>query len=384
MKKIVIIGANSFQNPLILKAKEMGYETHVFAWRDGSVGERTADFFYPVSIVEREKILQKCREICPCAVASIGSDLAMLTVNYVAEQLGLTGNSMECTRLSTNKYEMRKAFREAGVPVPGFVLVEEGVIPEDLKELTLPVMVKPTDRSGSRGVTRLESWEGLSRAVESAVENSFEKKAIVEECLRGEEYSCECISYQGEHHCLAVTKKYTTGAPHFIETGHLEPAGLSLDVAERVREAVFQGLDALKVKNGASHGEFMVDERGEIRLIEIGARMGGDCIGSDLVPMTTGYDYVGMVVQIAAGQAPSFERIQRPRGAAYIRFIFSQEDLELLYRLQRQIPEKISFVSEIEPFGKHPVTDSSTRYGYFITAFDSVEEKEGYVDETAG
>ena len=71
MKKIVIIGANDFQNQLILKAKEMGFETHVFAWQDGSIGERTADHFYPVSIVEIDKILEKCREIKPDAVATI-------------------------------------------------------------------------------------------------------------------------------------------------------------------------------------------------------------------------------------------------------------------------------------------------------------------------
>lgn len=95
MKKIVIIGANDFQNPLILKAKEMGFETHVFAWKDGSVGERTADFFYPISIVERDRILKECKKIRPDAVASIGSDLAMLTVNEVAGSLGLPCNSME-------------------------------------------------------------------------------------------------------------------------------------------------------------------------------------------------------------------------------------------------------------------------------------------------
>ena len=84
MKKIVIIGANSFQNPLILKARALGYETHVFAWQDGAIGERTADYFYPISIVERDAILEKCKELRPDAVISIGSDLAMLTVNYVA------------------------------------------------------------------------------------------------------------------------------------------------------------------------------------------------------------------------------------------------------------------------------------------------------------
>ena len=63
MKKIVIIGANDFQNQLILKAKEMGFETHVFAWQDGSIGEKTADYFYPISLVETDAILEKCRGI---------------------------------------------------------------------------------------------------------------------------------------------------------------------------------------------------------------------------------------------------------------------------------------------------------------------------------
>ena len=221
MKKIAIIGANDFQNPLILKAKEMGYETHVFAWREGAPGEETADYFYPISIVEREKILEECRRIRPAAVISIG--------------------------ISTNKYAMRTAFSEAGIPTPGFRCVGVAAKAEELEALSLPVIVKPTDRSGSRGVTRLDSWEGFSEAVRNAVENSFEKKAIVEEYLPGEEYSCECISFQGRHQLLAVTKKYTTGAPHFIETGHLEPAQLSEEELETIQTNVFRALDALEI-----------------------------------------------------------------------------------------------------------------------------------------
>ena len=172
-KKIVIIGANSFQNPLILKARALGYETHVFAWQDGAIGERTADYFYPISIVERDAILEKCKELRPDAVISIGSDLAMLTVNYVAGKLGLPCNSMECTEISTNKYAMRKAFRAAGVPVPGFFEADADTTAEDLKELKLPVIVKPTDRSGSRGITKVEEWGQLKLALKDSVDNSF-------------------------------------------------------------------------------------------------------------------------------------------------------------------------------------------------------------------
>ena len=87
MKKIVIIGANDFQKPLIQKAKEMGYETHVFAWREGATGAEDADFFYEISIVEMDAILEECRKIKPDAVATIGSDLANITVQYLAEKL---------------------------------------------------------------------------------------------------------------------------------------------------------------------------------------------------------------------------------------------------------------------------------------------------------
>ena len=123
MKKIVIIGANDFQNPLILKAKEMGFETHVFAWQDGSIGERTADYFYPISIVEKDEILKKCQEIKPDAIATIASDLANITVQYLAEKLSLPCNSAECIEITTNKYKMRQALATGGVKVPHFEIV---------------------------------------------------------------------------------------------------------------------------------------------------------------------------------------------------------------------------------------------------------------------
>lgn len=378
MKKIVIIGANDFQNPLILKAKEMGLETHVFAWRDGSVGERTADFFYPISIVERERIFKECERIRPDAVASIGSDLAMLTVNEAAGRLGLPCNSMECTRISTNKYAMRQAFQAAGIKVPGFRKADAQTKSEEMKGLDLPVIVKPTDRSGSRGITKLEDWSGFSEALKLAVENSLEKRAIVEEYLTGEEYSCECISYQGVHYFLALTKKYTTGHPHFIETGHMEPSGLSTRQVEKVKKAVFQALNALQVKNGASHTEFMIDEEDQVKIIEVGARMGGDCIGSHLVPLTTGYDYVRMVIDTACGKKPEFVRHSR-REAACIRFIFDHKDLELLELLKREAPESIHLISDLKSVEEGKVTDSSNRFGHFILTFDSIAQAKEYM-----
>lgn len=363
MKKIVIIGANDFQNQLILKAKDMGFETHVFAWQDGSIGERTADYFYPISIVETDQIIEKCREIQPDAVATIASDLANITVSRVAEALGLPGNSPECIEITTNKYKMREAFANAGIYTPKFYKVDR--LEAYLFGLRLPVIVKPTDRSGSRAITKITDFKDLERAIQEAVEQSFEKQAIVEEYIEGDEYSYESISYEGKHTNLAVTKKYTTGAPHFIETGHCQPSGLSEETLKKVHQIMNSALNALKITNGASHAEFKITPKGKVRIIEIGSRMGGDCIGSDLVPLSTGYDYMEMIIDAACGKKPDITP-KGETGCAEIRFLFTEKDVEEMHAYEKAHPEEIYRISEIDLSNLGHVTDSSTRLGYYI------------------
>lgn len=366
MKKIVVIGAGEFQNPLIMRAKEMGYETHVFAWKSGDIGERTADFFYPVSIVDKEAIFRQCRNIAPDAVVTIASDLATHTVNYVAQKLGLPCNDEKCTECSTNKYQMRKALKKAGVQTPEFALLEtpESVVGLDLE---FPFIIKPTDRSGSRGIAEVHTEAQAREAARAAIEYSFEKKAIAEELISGPEYSCECISEGGKHHFLAFTQKETTGPPHFIETGHTEPTDIPLEWQDGIREKIFQALDALRITTGASHAEFRLSEDGDAHIIEIGARMGGDCIGSHLVPLSTGYDFLGMVIDAAAGKpldmtaGPHYE-------AAAIRFLFSQEDVEALKAVKAHCPRGIIEESPVKRENLSSVEDSSTRAGFYIMA----------------
>lgn len=364
-ERLVVIGANDFQNQLIMKAKARGMETFVFAWQDGSIGERTADHFYPISIVEKEQILEECKKIEPTGIISIASDLAAITVNYVAEKLGLTGNGIESSMIATNKYLMRKAFEKNGDPSPKNYRSDE-LTEQILDELELPLIVKPVDRSGSRGITKIEDKAEISKAIQIAEELSFDKKAMIEEYVEGQEYSVEYISYQGKHTFLALTKKFTTGAPHFIETGHVQPADVTEETLHHVQQVVEHALDTLLIKNGASHSELKINEDGDIRIIEIGGRMGGDCIGSDLVQISTGYDFVNMVIDVACGREPKFEKVCVP-AKAEVRFIFGQEDLTALERVKEKKPESIYRISEIEPFEEgHQVVDSSTRYGYYI------------------
>ena len=366
MKKLVIIGANDFQNQLILKAKTLGYETHVFAWRDGAVGEKTADYFYPTSITEKDTILDICKKIQPDGICSVASDLAVITVNYVAHALGLPCNPVEYTNIQTNKYDMRQALEKSGLSCPKFALADES---SDyaclLNGFHFPVIVKPTDRSGSRSIMKLEGMENLPEAVRKACASSFEKKAIIEEFIEGQEYSIETISYAGVHHFLAVTKKFTTGAPNFIETGHCQPSGLPEELVSLAKAEMFRALDALHVKNGASHGEFRIDSEGNLRFIEIGARMGGDCIGSDLVYLSTGHDFLKMVIDVACGCAPELNDCPTCREVE-IRFLFTREDVQNFFLWKEQNEQRIYRISSFDMSHCNNVTDSSTRIGYYI------------------
>lgn len=363
-KHLAIIGASYLQLPLIEKAKEMGYTTHVFAWAANDVGEKAADYFYPISIIEKEQILEVCEKIGICGICSIASDVAVITVNYVAEKMNLPGNTIASTGKCTNKHLMRMAFELNGDPSPKSFLVEEETNIK-LLDLTYPAIVKPTDRSGSRGIYKVTSEKEILKALIVSKKESFEKKVLVEEYVEGQEYSVEHISYKGKHYFLALTKKYTTGAPHFIETGHMEPAPINDEILEKIKNIISHALDSLEIYNGASHSEIKIDNEGNIRIIEIGARMGGDCIGSDLVKYSTGYDFLKMVIQVACGETPDFTKVCQPVPVESI-FIFNQHDVDKLHELEKYHPEKIIRIVDYHPENIGQTTDSSNRAGCYI------------------
>ena len=362
-KKLAIIGASYLQEPLISKAKEMGIETHVFAWKANDIGEKIADYFYPISITEKDAILNKCKEIGINGAVTIATDLGAVTANYVANGLGLPCNSPEASLAASNKHVMRKVFEDNGDPSPKSFLVSSF---SDLKnvDIAYPVIVKPIDRSGSRGITKLYSEEGIDCAIEKAKTQGFIKKALVEEFAEGLEYSVECITYHGQHHFLAMTLKYTTGAPNFIEKGHVEPAPISEDMLEVVKATVFHALTSLGITNSASHSEIKIDKYGNIKIIEIGGRMGGDRIGSDLVHLSTGIDFVKAVIEVSLGQEPDLQRKQTEKIAA-IRYIFSEDDILNYKKIKEKHPDWI-VNEEIKNIEKSEITDSSTRFGDYL------------------
>lgn len=374
--RLAIIGAGEFQVPLIEAARKRGIETHVFAWADGAAGKEVADFFYPVSITEIDEIAAQCAALEVDGVATIGSDLANITVAEVAERLGLPANSVDCVRKSTNKELMRAVFEQCGDPSPRSVPVREG---DDaaLLDVPYPLIVKPADRSGSRGITKLADPVGLVEAVERAMTESFAREALVEEFAEGDEYSVEYVSWEGEHRFLAVTEKFTTGAPAFIERGHLEPARISAERERAIRTVVEHALDSLGVRFGASHAEVKVAPDETIKIIEIGSRMGGDCIGSHLVPASTGYDFVGAVIDTALGVEPPCPSGVPVRHVA-IRFVFDDDDRAALAALRRDPAVELLLETPIDEDG-HAIVDSGSRYGFYIFASDDEAALEPYL-----
>lgn len=370
MKKIAIIGANEFQKKLVLKARELGIETHVFAWEEGAVAKEVSDYFYPISITDKDKILEVLRLIDVNGVCSIASDLAMPTVNYLAEELKLVGNSQECTILTTNKYEMRKKLKDKGMPIPEYQLIkkEQDI---DFEKIKFPIIVKPIDRSGSRGIYKATNLNELKIAIKGAKEVSFTENILVEEYIEGKEYSIEGISENGVHKILQVTEKFTSGAPNFIESAHLSPARVDSDSKQQIFEIINKSLEALKVENGASHSEIKVSPEGDIKIIEIAARMGGDFIGSDMVEISTGFDFVKSVIKVAMGEALDFY-YHSSKKCAFVKFIFDDDDTKKVHILNNEYPTLIKeyyINSQIKN-----VKDSSTRNGYCIIEMHSEEQ----------
>lgn len=368
MNKLAVIGASYLQLPLVMKAKEMGLEVHCFAWAEGAVCKELADFFYPISIIDKEDILKVCQEVGIDGICTIASDVAAPTVAYVANKMNLVGNGYEVAVRANNKYLMREAFMKAGVPCPKYMMVtpdtfESEAIKDDFKKLHYPIIVKPTDRSGSLGVTKVEGPADLYSAIELAMEKSFMHQAMVEEFIEGREISVEFISYNGIHFPLQITDKVTTGAPHFVELEHHQPSTLSEEMFATIYDITKNALNALGLTNGASHAEYKITDDGRIAVMEIGGRMGGDFIGSDLVRLSTGYDFVKGVIDVALNQ---FEMPVKTLNMCSGVYFLCKETKHLKEAIENRKNNPCFVKGEITDNELRKVTCSADRSGYVI------------------
>lgn len=300
-EKIAVIGANAPLIPFYRQAKKLGYEIIGIAWAEGAICKPYCDRFYPISFADKEKVLEVCHQEKIDGITSFSLESALPTVIYVAQAMGLVSNTEECLHLTQSKFAQRQALEQAGISVPRYFLIENAAQLEII-ECRFPVIVKPVDSGGSQGICKVESPKDLFPSYQYAAEFSRTGKVIVEEYVDGREFSVEYISHNGRHHFLQITDKVTSGAPRFVEMQHHQPADLSTDIWNDIRSMVEQALTALKIENSPSHTEIKLNSRGELYIIETGPRMGGDYISSDLVRLSTGYDFVEGAIKLAIGK----------------------------------------------------------------------------------
>ena len=303
--RLAVIGASSGQLPLCLKAKEMSLEVHCFAWPKDAICQDVVDYFYPISIFEKDLIVDKCRELQIDGVVSNASELTAEVVAYVAERLGLCGTPYNVLEKLHDKFFVRQlSERVNGLSKPRFYKYE------GIDRCHYPCVVKPCIGSSKSGVSFADSPEVFSKAIQYA-KASGAKDIIVEEYITGKELSVESISYNGEHHILQITEKDSSSAPHFVELGHHQPAEISNTLRIKISSTIPLLLNEIGYTNGASHIEIKYDGE-DIYLIEANLRGGGDDISNKLVQMSSGFDYLRCMIEVALGIFNAPQRVSDP------------------------------------------------------------------------
>ena len=304
MKKLLVIGAGFLQDFVIQKAVSMGYETLTVDADSEAVGFQHAYKHAVISIVDQDACLAYARKEKINGVLTAATDYGVLTAAYIAQEMNLPGLNYSVAKLIKNKYMVRKRLFEHQVDdtEQAFEVNQTTDLEELAKKLIYPVMVKPCDGSGSRGASRVNEPSTLYSACQYAMEGSNTHRAEIESFITGQEYGAESLVVDGEVHVLAIMKKWMTEPPYYAELGHAIPCGLPENVERKVRNCVEKAIKALGINFGSVNMDMLITDTGHVHIIDIGARMGGNLIGSHIIPLGTGIDYMGAMIQNAVGE----------------------------------------------------------------------------------
>lgn len=370
MKKLAIIGAGRIACIFAENAKDMGIETHCFAWEEGAMAKEYADYFYPISIFEKETILAKCRKLGIGGVVAT-TELTIPIVAYLTSEMGLNGNPVKIAELITDKYRNRNMVKSiSGLKQPKFAKVRS--IDEFLNYgIEYPVIVKPTSRGGKRGISVAYSKEELELSFRYAVDDAGgDAPLIVEEYLPyGKEYSVETLSYHGEHTVVQVTDNDSSGPPHCAELGHHQPANIPNFIRERIDEVFDDALTAIGLVNGPCCTEIKIVDN-EIYLIEFNARPGGDLIAYPLTELSTGYPYIKGAISIAFDDFSGIDKTKFLNRYAGVYFV--TKETEFLMPIFKKCHEhewfykKNEIAGELQPL----IHNDEDKTNYFVYLSD--------------
>lgn len=374
--KILVLGASVLQKPMIDYLKSQGYIVGIVDSNKEAISANDGDAFYPVSTTDKQAVLEIAEIFKPDLLITIATDMPMRTIAYVSEKLGLPSISYDTALKSTDKQMMIETFKSHDVSHPEFKIVDlDSDFNAISNKLGLPFIVKPIDGSGSRGVQLVKNKAEFYDSINYSLQNSKVEQVLAEEYLEGIEVSVELLCKNGIVNVITITQKITSGAPHYVELGHSQPANISESNWESVSDLAISGCEVLGIKNGAAHAEVMITDKGPY-IIEIGARLGGDFITSHLVPLSTGINMIGELINIMLNKNTDFTKTISC-GSCIRYFILPPGRLKSIKNLEEA--RKMKGVEKIEldiSIGDEifPIENSSKRVGFVLTSAHTQKE----------
>lgn len=379
-KRLLVLAAGILQVPVIKKAKEMGIYVIAADGDPNAVGLKYADKVIVVNITSEGEVLKVAREEHIDGVIHPCSEVSMNVIGRLNDELGLSGINREQAIRATNKHLMREAFEKGNAPSPKSFLTENV---DDAwmylqNDFSTDGILKPSRNSGSRGITKVSrdmEKADFVKAYDIALNESRDKSVLIEQFIEGPEFSIEIIVWNGKVNVLTVTDKKTTGAPHFVELGHNQPSCFSATEVETLKAAAVAGVKALGVNNCACHAEAKLME-GKAYLMEIGARLGGDFISTELTHLSTGIDMVAAAINVALGVEPDLKPKEEPKGVCIRYFcpnpgkLVSISNTEILKDPRVYLWEIYHKVGDVIP----EVTSSLCRSGHVIVTEETPQK----------
>lgn len=306
MKKLMMLGGSLQQVVAIKAARDMGHYVILCDYLTDNPGQEFANEYYDVSTTDPEAVLELARKLEIDGIVAYASDPAAPTAAYVAEKLGLPGSPYESVKLLTEKDLFRDFLAKHGFCTPkarGYTRYEDALA--DFDTYRHPVMVKPVDSSGSKGVVKVETIDGLEAAVEEALSYSRSGRFIVEEFIqkKGYQVSGDGFSVDGKLVFTSFGNELYSGkgTREYVALGEFWPSLLTNAQRDKVNSELQRLISALGMRTTAYNIEVILDENDDVYVLELGPRSGGSYI-PQLIRYATGVDMVPYVIKGALGE----------------------------------------------------------------------------------
>lgn len=306
MKKVLMLGGSLYQVYAIKEAVRLGYYVISCDYLPNNPGHKYAHEYYNVSTTDKEAVLDLAKKLQVDGVVAYASDPAAPTAAYVCEKLALPTSPFESVEILSKKDLFRSFLEKNGFNVPksmGFHTYEEALAAID--SFQLPVMVKPVDSSGSKGINKLTDKSQLEAFVEDALSYSRDKRFIIEEFIvkKGYQISGDAFSVDGKlvFHCFGNEYYSDKVSKDFAPLGECWPFMMEESIVTELHSELQRLITLLGMKSTAYNVEAIVDQNDKLYILELGARSGGSLI-PQITEHATGVNMVTYVIKAAMGE----------------------------------------------------------------------------------